>query len=401
MRGLLVGHLAIIGGSFFANLVAARTMGPAGRGELAVFLQVSYILSAVAMVGIDRAYLVAHSESPSVRAAAREIYGLVRIAVGVILAGCLLTSIALTPWVRSAWLYGAALTVLVLGNGLIASTRTVAVATNSARLYRRATVVAQIVLIGLVGVFATAGAGSPVIWLFGYGVAQCLPPLVGLFLRREPAGDGPAQALDSTSIRRLGWRLLAGTLANMAMLRSDRLLLPWLASYQQVGIYVVAATFSEFMVLPVQSAVDACVPRWRAAFQAGSLRAGKIILIALGYALAATVVLASLGDFLVMAFGSAYAESVRLLLPLSGAAGLWCVNRVAVGLLVAMGRARGVLCSDVPAMVLTVGGCLVLIPSHGALGAALASAAGYGAAAAVAVALCRRDASKRLVGGGL
>jgi O-antigen/teichoic acid export membrane protein len=398
-RGLLLGQAIVVGGSLVANLLAARTMGPSGRGELAVFLQLAYLLAAIGMVGTDRAYLVARDRPPTMGEAISDVYGLVKPSVAVTALSCLLVGAVMTPSLRTAWTHGVALTVLVLGSSLVAGTRAVTVASGSAHLYWRTTIAMQALLLALISCFTVAGATSPTVWLLGYGVALCLPPLLGIVRLRKDLGRSPTRLFAPEPTRRLGRRMLAATLATMVTLRSDRFLIPWLASYHQLGIYVVAATFTELMVLPVQSLVDAHVARWRAAARAGSLRAGKILFLATAYATAAILVLASLGDLIVVAFGRAYEPSVSLILPLAVASGLWCVSRVAVGLLMAMDRPRAILFSDVPAMVLTVGGCLILVPGTGAIGAALASIVGYGAAAAVAMALCRRSAPAILIGG--
>jgi O-antigen/teichoic acid export membrane protein len=177
------------------------------------------------------------------------------------------------------------------------------------------------------------------------------------------------------------------------MLRSDSLLLPWLTSYQYLGIYVVAASLSEFIVIPVNSIVDAHIPKWSTAFRTGQLPTRRILLIGVGYTVVAAGSIAGMGHLLLVPlFGSNYAASVDLLLPLSIASGLWALSRIAVGLLLAMGRPRQVLLGDISAMVLSIAGYCVLIPWLGVYGAALGCLAGYGLSAIVTVAFSLRNA---------
>lgn len=175
----------------------------------------------------------------------------------------------------------------------------------------------------------------------------------------------------------------------MVLLRGDRLLLPWLGSYDDLGIYIVVATLSEFAIWPIQNHLDAQAPRWHQRFLAGEMRCRGPLLIAFGYGIAAGLVLLAAGHLLVVpVFGAEYRASTVLLVPLSIGTAFLSVSRAAIGLGVAAGRARVALAADIPAMVVCLGACVLLIPRYGALGAAVASALAYGVGAAVAVLLC-------------
>jgi O-antigen/teichoic acid export membrane protein len=391
-RHLIVGQLVVVGASLATNVAAARTMGPGGRGQLALFLQVAYVLYVVGMAGTDRSYPASLTGVPSLPAAARDLRRLTTPTALLVMVACAVAGPLLDDGSPAGAMYGAALGLVVLGNLLMCALRTATVAAGSTRLHFRLNLAGQVLLIGLAWTLAVADIASPLVWLLAYGVALCLPSLVGrLTTPTGPAVPGRRDHSQLAVARKLGWRLLPATLASITMLRADRLLLPALGSYEQLGVYIVAATLSEMIVLPVQTIVDAHVPRWRARILAGASNTGRILLLAIGYAVASIAAVTGLGSLLMVpVFGAAYAASVSLLFPLTAAAGLWAVSRVAVGLLTAAGSAGSVLRSDGPAMVLSIIAYCALIPRYGALGAAWGSACGYGLAAVLSVLMTLR-----------
>ena len=173
------------------------------------------------------------------------------------------------------------------------------------------------------------------------------------------------------------------------MLRLDRLLIPWLASNQQLGLYIVVATMTELLYWPVQHYVDSHLPTWRSRHRAGSLSIRRVVFGAAAYLTAAGVLAGiSIRLLVVPLFGPEYAESRPLVLPLVVAACCYGAGRVGVGLSLATGRVRTPALSDGAGALVTAALCFALIPHHGAMGAALASLVGYLTAAAVSLLAC-------------
>jgi O-antigen/teichoic acid export membrane protein len=289
--------------------------------------------------------------------------------------------------------FGFTLTVGALFAGLVL--RTAAAAAGTGRIYVLAAATGQLALVAVAALLMVDGVRAPGPWLIGYGVALLLGPLLGWWMlsRSDPPATGPEP--DPRVARRLGLRLLPATLASMVMLRADRLLLPWLGSYEQLGLYIVVATLTEFVVWPVQSYVDAQSPRWHRAFLAGDLRCRGPLVGAACYGLVSAGTLVVAGNLLVVpVLGPAYRDSSALIAPLAVGAGLYAFSRVAVGLNVAVGRPRAVLTADVPAMVIALACYAALIPRFGAMGAAAASALSYGVGALVAGLLCQGATSR-------
>jgi O-antigen/teichoic acid export membrane protein len=188
-------------------------------------------------------------------------------------------------------------------------------------------------------------------------------------------------------VRREGLALLPSTLANTGMLRTDRLLLPALASTAALGLYATVATVTELLAWPVQSYADARLGGWRAAADAGQLRTWRLLGRGALYALAAAPVLGALTYVLIVpVFGARYAGARSLVAPLVAAAALYGVSRVALAVLVARRRALLASGAEVCGFAVSVAGYLALIPGRGAAGAAYASLVGYGACLAFAAA---------------
>ncbi|MER7459785.1 hypothetical protein [Micromonospora sp. NPDC126480] len=387
-----VGHLvlaqAFVGAaSLVINILAARSMGPAGRGSLALLLQLTYVVNLLAVAGSDRSYPATAPVDRGARAATADMLRLVAPAAVLAMAalGPIVLIIDAGTRHHLAVLSGFLLvaTVLALNSAL----RTGAAASGVASPYLTATVAGQVTLVAAAAVLTAGGADSVEVWLIAYGGSLAVAPMVAFGLLRRAAPARPAQRHSLAPARRLGLRLLPAAVAGMITLRVDRIMLPWLGSYEQLGLYIVVATVAELAIWPVQSYVDAQAPRWHQRFLQGDLRVSRPLLAATAYGVVAGIGLIAAGHLLIVpVLGEEYASATGLLIPLAVGAVGYSVSRMAVGLAVATERAGSALIADIPSMVVALGAYLVLIPRHGAMGAAVGSAVAYGAAAVLAVA---------------
>ena len=393
--GHLVGAQLVVGAASLAvNAMAARTMGPSGRGNLALLLQITYLTTMIAMAGTDRSYPASVPHQPSARRAAADTLRLVvpSAAVGLVAAAPVVTAIGGRSNNAVLTVAGFAVTVCALVTAL--ALRTAAAAGGVVRPYVLATILGQLALVASAAVLTATGVTSSDVWLLVYGVAVGTGPLVAWVLLRRTGNQRSEITHSLAPARRLGLRLLPAAVASMVMLRADRLLLPWLGSYEQLGLYITVATVAELVCWPVQSYVDAHAPRWHQRLLAGDLRPGGPLLAAAGYGAGAGLALVVAGHLLVVpVFGPEYRESIPLLAPLAVGAACYSVSRVAVGLNVAAGRARGAIAADLPGMVVALAAYLVLIPRYGAAGAAVGSAVAYGVGVLIAVPLCLKAAA--------
>lgn len=396
-----VSHLvlaqAVVGAaSLVINILAARSMGPAGRGSLALLLQLTYVVNLLAVAGSDRSYPATVPLGRAVRDATADMLRLVAPAAAVAMAALIPVVVLIdtgTPHqlaVLSGFLLVA--TVLALNSAL----RTGAAASGVPRPYLTATVAGQVTLVVAAAVLTVVGVGSVEVWLIVYGGSLAVAPLVAWALLRRTGPATPAGRRSLAPARRLGLRLLPAAVASMVTLRADRIMLPWLGSYDQLGLYIVVATVAELAIWPIQSYVDARAPRWHQCFLQGDLRVAGPLLAATGYGVIAGIGLVAVGHLLVVpVLGNEYASATGLLVPLAAGTVGYSVSRMAVGLAVATERAGSALIADIPAMVVALGAYFVLIPRHGAMGAAVGSALAYGAAAVLAVASTVAVASPR------
>ncbi|MEU2616272.1 hypothetical protein ABZ570_32625 [Micromonospora sp. NPDC007271] len=386
---LMAPQMATAAASLLINVLAARTLGPAGRGQIALLLQVGYLTNLCAQAGTDRAYPVLIPPGRTPLAALADTLRLVT-PTGLLVVAAAVPVVAV---VGADTGDGIALTVVVFVVAAAAmvtggAVRTAAAASGTAVPFAVGALTGQVVLIAAACALTTAEVDSAAGWLAAYAAAlTTAPALSWLLLRRRTPPIGPSPAAGLRQARQLGLRLLPAGLASLIMLRADRLFLPWLGSYEQLGLYIVVATVGEFAVWPVQSWVDANAARWHRQHLAGTLNRTRPLAAACGYGLTAAAALIGAGRLLVPpVFGDDYRDATNLLLPLAAGTFAYAVSRVAVGLGVATGRARSALIADIPAMLIAVAAYLLLIPHSGAYGAAVGSAIAYAAGALLALA---------------
>jgi O-antigen/teichoic acid export membrane protein len=244
----------------------------------------------------------------------------------------------------------------------------------------------------------------------GWAAAQGLTAVISLAAARDlwlparmPKLDGPARRI---AVLALG--MGAVQIVNLVSYRAELFVLGRESGVSAVGVYSVAMQSVESMWLVPQAIATAVTAPVVGA--AGERAAARIVAGAAVRALAlAALVAGAVGaaaPFVVPAiFGDDFDAAVRpleLLLP--GVVAYAPVTVLVVYLSVRREQPRLSLAVSVAGMLVTVAGALVLVPSHGASGAAVGSSAGYvvgGALAWILFAhLARRPAQEPRAGGG-
>ncbi|WP_141437053.1 lipopolysaccharide biosynthesis protein [Blastococcus aggregatus] len=377
----MAAQVAAAAAGLLVNVLAARGMGPDGRGALAFYLQLAYVLSAVLLAGTDRALPAVRRNSFALRAAEGQMLRLlgpgVAVTVFVLLLGPVVAGFAGAE--MGGILAAAAAAMALWGNTVLLALRAAAIAAEDTGRFLRVMVSGQAILVvGACGLLALS-IESTTVWLCLYGGALLLPAAVALVLQRP---DLHGNAADRRTTRRLGLRLAPTVIANMVMLRSDRLLLPVLADPAQLGLYVVVAGVTELISWPIQSFVDGRVPLWRRALDQGSLATSRVLGGAAVAAVVATVTVGhSISWLLVPVFGTQYESARPLIWPLAIASGLYAFSRFGAAITVAANRSSLATAIDVTGMLVSASAYVFLIPEHGASGAAVGSLLGYGVAA--------------------
>jgi O-antigen/teichoic acid export membrane protein len=389
---LFLAQLTVAGVAVIANILIARALAPNGRGEIALLLQIAYLTSQILLLGSERSFMAGYSQvSPQVAVRAYARLLAVPCAAGLVVIGAAALLAPVRP--PPSLVLGVALFTLV--NVLVRAVRAVAVASGRHAGFLGSTIASQLLLLAALAVLTVAGQTRPAVWLGAYVVAGAIPAAI-CWLRwsRGTAGElSRPEVVRRRSVRRDGLALLPSALANMGMLRIDRLVLPALASTAALGIYATVATMTELLSWPLQSYADARLGAWRTAHEHRRLRVWPLLAVAGMYAAVAAPVLGGIIYLLVVPlFGDPYEPAKALVPPLVAAAAVYGVSRVSVGILVARRHNGLASIAEVSGFAVSLGGYALLIPAWGAAGAAWGSLAGYTACLAVAqVALRRGD----------
>jgi O-antigen/teichoic acid export membrane protein len=348
---------------------------------------VVYLATQALLLGTERSFVAAYHEVPpaaAVRAYARLLVVPFGLGVAAAAAYAMLAPARLTP----GPVVIALITTYAIVEAASLASRAVAIAAGRVHDFLASRVVESILLLAVMAVLFLARVDSPEVWLTAY-ILACLVPTIGyvVFWLRLPGGSiGDEHRL----VRRQGAALFPAAISNMAMLRSDRLALPVLASTTALGLYTSVATMTELLAWPLRAYADSRLGRWRAEHREGRLRTRPIVLTATLYVLVAGPILAvALSLLIVPVFGAEYAPARTVVLPLVLAAGLYAVSRISLGLLVAKGHGTLVSAAEIAGFAVSFACYLLLIPGHGIAGAAWGSLIGYGAGLLFALAVTR------------
>ncbi len=376
---LLAGQVLVAGSAFLVNLFAARVLEPAGRGELALALQVSYLFTTLLAMGLEKPFMASRDGGFNT-----EYQVIARlVAPGALVAlPLLLIVFPLLPF-SDGWFWGGVAVVVgyVLLNALVVSTRVAFVVSHGWREFGFNNIGGQLILVLGAGALLLADATNPTWWMAAYLVSTA--PAVILLIRaraRDREVEHP-RAEERRVLRRRGLSLLPATFGSMAMLKPDRLLLPILSSPEQLGFYVTVATVMEMGSWPIMQWVDASLRQWSEDAEQRGTRFLGIVVKSAVFVVLVTVVLGVVADQMVVHLLPAdYLQARAAIVPLGVAGVFYGVSRVQQGLLIAGGRTATVSAVEIVSMLVSFVGYLVFIPRLGMIGAAYGSIVGYGTA---------------------
>lgn len=391
----LLSQFVGLGTSFLIGVLVARLLGPQGRGELSVLMQVPAVLIIVLGLGISTAntYFVSTGKTPAGLALGNSLALAIPAAVvGVPLAILfLLGPLSVLPGLPVRAVAFAAVAVPL---GLLASWLAgVSAGVGRLRLNLRYSVVSSLVtLAGIAVLFALDGASLTAV--VGFSVGGTLAGIAVVFagLRRWAR---PVR-VDLGTVRnmtRYSSKTYAAGLAGYLHLRQDVLLLGWLAGASSVGLYSVGVSFAEllwYVPAALAGVIFARAGRHDEAaaldYVARSSRISVLLMVvsaALG-AIAVPVVIALL-------FGRAFLPSTWVFYALIPGVLGDGVARVVMSFQMATGRVYWR--ESLGSTGLNLLANLLLIPLIGFVGAALASSISYVALAALVLWRLKRDTS--------
>jgi O-antigen/teichoic acid export membrane protein len=358
----------------------ARSLGPSGRGELAAITVVGLFLPIIAGLGLE-AFVTRETARGTPPGEVIGSIGLMTLIIGLVLAPLGFPMSALLAGHHHVVRLFILIQFLMLPFSLLAQILYYLLvglerwtAITAFRLIPALGAGLAIVILFITGSMTVSAVAIATIVTVILGVCSGLPALKGIGrLRVRP--DLLRLAIP------FGLQTWLGTLAVLTNGRLDQLLMIGLVSPRQLGLYAVAVTASSLsnqIAYSLSSPLLSRVAAGERQLVARSLR------ITLGFVVMANATLALLIPFVLpWVFGSHFREAVPMALILLAAAVPLCVTSVLSPAMVADGHPRIPATAEGLTLLITVPGLLLVLPSMGAIGAALVSFVAYSANAAV------------------
>ncbi|HWL33693.1 MAG TPA: oligosaccharide flippase family protein [Gaiellaceae bacterium] len=385
-------------GLFVALVVIARGLGPAGRGTIA-FIAVAAILSArVTRLGVSDAAIVFAAQRPHLRPSLLTNLVLSVTAAAVLAAGVVSAVLLAVPSWRPSGIGDAELAILAVGilaSALVDAGYSFVLGCSRFELHAVITVAAGwLYALAVAVVWVTMDltvARVALIWVAIQGVKA----LVLLWASARASGVGrPDRGLLRESIG-FGIRAWVGSLSDALNDRIDQILIAFIATEATLGVYAVAVNAWEILLYLPGAAATAVLPSVARANR--TLRVEQVLKAFRSVAIVTVsglAVAAAAGPLLlVLVFGAPFEASIGpFLWLLPGTLGYVALSIFSSAL---VGSSSPGLSSLGPLVSLGLGVALdvILIPSFGAEGAAIAASAALLAGGATALILYRTRAS--------
>jgi O-antigen/teichoic acid export membrane protein len=383
MLALTMGTNVLMAGlALVSSLLAARLLGPIGRGELAAIQTWPMLLAALMPLGVPEALIYFSAREP--QRAGRWL----TTAIGVALVSCVpfaLVGYLLMPRLLSAqsdavvnaarvylWILPIQAVVGMLPHPLRGR--------QDLLFWNIVRPLANLVWIGVLTLHILLHMNDPVSISEKNLIALVLlaVPLGLIIIRRIQSPFRPSISL-APPLLRFGGPLVLSTLPSMLNLRLDQLLMAGFLGSRQLGFYVVGVAWSS-AVAPLVTAVGitllprvaAVQPEMQASLLAQSTRLGMFLAIFSGII---TAVAAPIS--IPLLYGADFAPAIPVAIILSLAGGVSAFNQVLDAGALALARPRFVLFAESSGLIATLGLLWLLLPSLQLIGAALASFVSY------------------------
>jgi O-antigen/teichoic acid export membrane protein len=374
--------VSVAGLSLVNVLIVARTLGPAGRGEVAFLTTVAYLTSQLAILGIHQANVNFSGRDPGLRPALATNSVLLAAGLGVLAIGAVALLVAIVPGAAAGsdtllrWVALAAIPMLVLQTCLVQ----LVVAQYGFKVVNAATLITPVGNVLLNGILALSGVLSVglAIGVYFGGQAVATGVLAWYVGRRFARFGRPDLELGR---RMLGFGLKAhgGRVMLLGNYRLDQWIVGGVAGPRELGLYSVAVAWSEALfLLPTALVLVQRPDLVRASRRDAARQAAAIFRAAASLTLILAIAILLMAPFLcVTLFGGDFRGSVDDLRVLAlGAFGIVALKLLGNAL---TAQAKPLLeTAAIGVSFLTIVALdVLLIPAHGGLGAAIASAVAY------------------------
>jgi O-antigen/teichoic acid export membrane protein len=375
----------ILGCGVVTGLIAARSLGPAGRGELAAITVWASTLLYAGTIGLPEAVVYFAAANPALRATvwltaqvAAAVLGVVVTAAGWLIIPLLFSGPDNAPvagWIRWYLVLFAVPCLL----SLAACSWLQGVGRLAAFNISRTTVH----LVNALGFAVLWLAGDAIVWHFA---AALLAGNAATWLLASALGPRLREARPSMALARsmfhYGLRVQLGNWSNAANVRLDQLLLSLLAAPASLGVYVVAVTYANVVLTLPGSAALVMLPQIVDEHRAGTAQAcmTRWYRRMLWTSAAAAAVIAVSGRYILpLLFGQAFDAAVPLLVFLAPATVLLGMNQILGTAFRGIDRPEISSAAEVVGLAVTIVSLVALLPRYGMYGAAIASLLAYGA----------------------
>jgi O-antigen/teichoic acid export membrane protein len=388
-------------------LIVSRFLGPTGRGEVAFLTTVVYISSEVASLSVDYAASQVAGRFPDKRRAVGGTVVLLSAVLGLVAVATLAVLFSVFPGMGPRVDAGlrvlalASIPMFILGAYLIR----LVYADFGMRVASVSLLVQPVLNVILNGALAAAGvltvASAFAVWIAGQVVAVLL---LVWYVQRRLAGFGRPNRSVARELLSFGLKSYGGRALQLGNYRLDQWFVGALAGSRQLGLYSVAVAWSEGLFILPRALAEAQRPYLiRAHPDDAGEQAASIVRFSVLLTLPASLGVIALAPFLCTTiFGPDFHGSIMPLRVLAlGAFGI-AVLRILGTALISQNKPLLESVAIAIAFLATVALDLLLIPSHGGLGAAYASTLSYtvgGVAVAVIAARTLRFPLARLIPG--
>ncbi|MGH2763802.1 MAG: oligosaccharide flippase family protein [Thermoleophilaceae bacterium] len=381
-------------------LVIARALGPTGRGDVAFLTTIGGLTTQMSLMGFEQAAMNFAGRDPRLTPALASTSLLLAGALGATAAGVVALLVALFPGVAGdadrtlLWVVLASLPLLIFGEYLryLASAHYRFKVMNAAYLLPSALNAALNTTLAVTGALTVAAAVA--IWVAGQVLAAGF--LTWYVLRRLHGFGRPDGPLARRGLG-FGIKAHAGRVMIFGNYRLDQWILGGVSGSRELGHYSVAVAWSEALFFLPQALVNVQRPDLVRANRKEARESAAIVLRAsvLITAVLAAAMLALAPFLCVTVFGSDFEESVDDLRILTfGAFGIAALKLLG-NALTAQRRPLLETAAIGVAFALVVVLDILLIPPHGAEGAAVASTIAYSAGGVAVVLIFARALGAR------
>jgi O-antigen/teichoic acid export membrane protein len=393
-------QLAVALLSLINVFVVARTLGPEGRGDIAFFTAIAWLLSNLATLGVQEANINLAGLEPKLRPALATNSLILAALLGGSTIGIFSGLMAIAPGITLQthrvilWLILGSLPILVLGiymELLIQGDYGFAV-TNAAYLVPPILNVSVNAVLLLLGVLTVGSA--VVTWIVG----QMLATLIRIwYVKQRLAGFGLPDLVLARRTLNFGLKSHGGRIMLLGNYRLDQWILGAVAGPHRLGLYSIAVTWAETtFYLPTALAIVQRPTLVRASSASAGRQAATLFRASILFTALVVAGLILTAPYLcVTIFGSDFHGSIRDLRVLAiGAFGMVALKQFG-GALTAQRRPVLATAAIGGAFVATVILDVILIPLHADFGASIASAVAYTIGGAVIAAAFSRALGTR------